>query len=159
MKYDACEGEANDPGKKNGKVGISSNTSRIVSYLSPPRLRSFHIHRPVYPRCQRKYLVPSAFQNGLRVVRTSAVPDTSCIVSGDDLYEAAGLADRFQRFCCQEGGCHTTRFTVSSSSHSTMPIRRLGSPCLSRSRIQACAETRGIRCAAFEISRSYISFN
>jgi hypothetical protein len=26
LKYDACEGEAKDPGKNNGTVGISSNT-------------------------------------------------------------------------------------------------------------------------------------
>jgi len=35
--------------------------------------------------------VPRAFRDGLRVIRASAVPDASHVVSGDDLDEAAGL--------------------------------------------------------------------
>jgi hypothetical protein len=63
----------------------------LSRHPSPARLSSFHIHHPMYPRFLRNDLIPRTFRDGLRVVRASAVPDASHVVSGDYLDEATGL--------------------------------------------------------------------
>ena len=45
----------------------------------------------MYPRFLRNDLVPRAFRDGLRMIRASAIPDASHVVSRNDLNEAAGL--------------------------------------------------------------------
>ena len=65
----------------------------VLSRHTLPALgcRSFRVHHPVYPGFLRNDLVAQAVRNGLGLIRASAVPDASHVVSGDDLNETTGL--------------------------------------------------------------------
>ena len=63
----------------------------LSCHTSLARLRGFRVHHPVYPGFLRDDFIPRTFRDGLRVIRASAVPDTSHVVSGDDLDETACL--------------------------------------------------------------------
>ena len=86
---DACEGEPDGPQEVLRQRNFRDQLEHVLNCLAG--LAHFRIHHPMYVGLLRSHLTPGVLRYRLILVRTSAIPGATNIISGDGLDETASF--------------------------------------------------------------------